>query len=98
MQENLTQAQNTTGAGPGRADSAPAQHTAQGETAPHAAQTFDRAQVQREIDRVAKRERERGKRRGAARDAKSAREPRFHRTGAQGNCAYGRRGWQKCTG
>ena len=62
MQENLTQAQNATGAGPGRADSAPAQHTAQGETAPHAAQTFDRAQVQREIDRVAKRERERGKR------------------------------------
>ena len=73
MQENLTQAQNATGAGPGRADSAPAQHTAQGETAPHAEQTFDRAQVQREIDRVAKRERERGKRQ-ALREMQKAQE------------------------
>lgn len=101
MQENLTQAQNATGAGPGRADSAPAQHTAQGETAPHAAQTFDRAQVQREIDRVAKRERERGKRQ-ALREMQKAQESqdsteRVHREivhteeeggkNAQDNCA-----------
>ena len=101
MQENLTQAQNATGAGPGRADSAPAQHTAQGETAPHAEQTFDRAQVQREIDRVAKRERERGKRQ-ALREMQKAQESQglteqvhreiVHAAGnedknAQGNCA-----------
>lgn len=101
MQENLTQAQNATGAGPGRADSAPAQHTAQGETAPHAEQTFDRAQVQREIDRVAKRERERGKRQ-ALREMQKAQESQgfteqvhreiVHMDGnedknAQGNCA-----------